>query len=282
MTNMPEEDKMPEKSEEIMVKEEPKQEVVEPTPVKEEVSKEPIKDDSPKEDIQIKEAQPDEGKETVAEKVETKNIFIAIAVVIGIFAVIIGGFYIYNNITGATVTSIDSLHQRNAEGKLDPDKGYIYNDYSFVYAQDLWWTEMFIGGKWVRTPLHFGPKDVDQLLVGGELHDDFNNGTDVYVAIDPAVNDKHYTLGISELSFNLVKGLNRRAVGSCTVEDEACVDRDIISCDNNPDRLPVIELVIANETKVILNDTCMLIQGQDFEFVKAIERVLYEWYGIIE
>ena len=93
--------------------------------------------------------------------------------------------------------------------------------------------------------------------------------------------DKYYTLALSELSFNIVKGLNRSISGTCTKENNICDNRTIVSC-NNSQGLPVIELALANETGIELLGNCLKISGQEYDLVKAVDRLLYQWYGVMK
>jgi hypothetical protein len=103
----------------------------------------------------------------------------------------------------------------------------------------------------------------------------------VYLAIDPEVVDKYYTLAISELSFNVVKGINRVPVGSCTKDNPACDNRTIVSCDNTQGK-PVIELALSDKAEVKMEGTCIKISGREYELVKAVDRVLLKWYGVMQ
>jgi len=210
-----------------------------------------------------------------------KGLLFIVLGIIGIFVLLIAGFNAYNYFTTAAVVSVDELHQDNLAGDLDEDEGYTYNGYSFVKADGLWWTEMNKFGTLLKIPLHFGPKELEDIPITGTLNPTFNEGDKVYIAIDPDVQNKYYTLAISELSFNTVKGMDRLPIGSCTKENWACDNRTIISCDNTQGK-PVIELVIENETKVELQGTCIKVSGREYGIVKAVDRILYQWYGVME
>lgn len=213
---------------------------------------------------------------------DTKSILITVIVLVGVFALFIGGFNFYNGITSAAVVNVDELHQDNLAGNLDEEEGYVYNGYSFVKADGLWWTEMDKFGTVLKVPLHFGPKEIEDLDIEGEFDPAFNVGEEVYIAIDPNVINKYYTLSVSELSFNVVKGMDRKPVGSCTETGNGCEDRDIISCENNPNNLPVVELALAEEPSIVVEGTCIKISGREYDIVKATDRLLYQWYGIME
>ncbi|MBU0459262.1 MAG: hypothetical protein KKH52_04100 [Nanoarchaeota archaeon] len=231
------------------------------------------------EQAELKESiEPDLG----AEAGDTKNILIGILVIIGLLAVSFGGFKVYDHFTSAEVLNVDQLHLDNLEGQLDEEEGYLYAGYSFIKADGLWWTEIQIKDKLLKIPLHFGPQELGEIEISGKLAPKFNLGNKVYIAIDPKVQNKYYTLSISELSFNMAKGIDRIPIGSCTEENWACENRTIVSCADNPDDLPTVELVLAEEAKIELEDTCIKISGNDYDLVKATDRLLYQWYGIMD
>ncbi|HLC81119.1 MAG TPA: hypothetical protein VJH68_00505 [Candidatus Nanoarchaeia archaeon] len=211
----------------------------------------------------------------------TKNILVLIGITIILFVIVISGFSIYNNITSAGIINLDDLHKDNLEGNLNEEiDGYVYNGFSFVKADGLWWTEINKFGTRLKIPLHFAPRELEGVIFTGDLNPAFNDGEDVYVAINPKVINQHYTLAISELSFNLAKGLDRRPVGSCTEENEVCEDREVINCENAEGR-PVIELMISETPEIEFQDTCIRVKGTGWELVKGVNRLLYQWYGVM-
>ena len=235
------------------------------------------------EEQEIQQDNVDLGKalEEEAPKGEGKVILMTFLVIVGVVALTIGGWNVYNNITSADVINIDDLHKENLEGNLDNEEGYIYNGFSVIKADDLWWTEVNRFGTLVKIPLRFGPKEVESIPMSGRLSPEFNKGEEVYISISPNVTNRFYTLAISELSFNVVQGIDRKPVGAWSEENNWGTDHTIVSCKNNPDNLPVIELAFENETKIEMIGSCILIQGQDEEIAKATEKVLYKWYGVI-
>ena len=225
---------------------------------------------------------PEENAEALSAKNDGKSLLILTGIVIGLFVLLFAGFRAYNSFTSASVVSIDDLHQQNLAGELDEDyEGYIYNGYSFVKVDGLWWTEMNKFGTLYKAPLHFAPRELENLIIGGTLDDTFNQGDAVYVTIDPTVQDKYYTLAVSELSFNIVQGMDRTPIGSCTEEDEACDNRTIISCETANGR-PTVELAVGPGPEITLQGSCIKIRGTEYGIVKAVDRLLYQWFGIMD
>lgn len=214
---------------------------------------------------------------------DNKIIIIIGIIVVGLFLAAIGGFSLYNNLTTAGTVTIDDLHQQNINDQLDEEQGYIYNGFSFVNVDGLWWTEMNKFGTLLKVPLHFGPRDLESIPLKGNLDPQFNVGEQVYIAIDPYAINKYYTLAISEFSFNLVKGMDRIPVGSCTKESPDCDNRTIINCNNAAGR-PVVELAFDEtaEPRIDFIGSCVKISGgTDYGIVKAVDRLLYQWYKVM-
>jgi len=228
---------------------------------------------------------PEEGSSTSS--VDTKAILIGIVALIGIFALIFGGFKLYDNMTGAQVIDIDQLHEDNLEGDLKDDEAYTYNGFSFVLAEGLWWTEAVVnkgdGNILLKVPLHFGPRDLENVTFTGTLSEDFNEGLDVYFAIDPTLADPYISLAISELGFNIIKGVGRKPVTACTFEDDICGDYEILSCENNPENKPIIEFVLDTEVEAAVekDGTCIKVIGHDYGIVRAADKLVLEWYDVI-
>jgi len=104
---------------------------------------------------------------------ETRNILIGVAVLIGIFVVVFGGFKLYDNLTSAAVIDIDELHDENLEGDLNNEEAYVYNGFSFVLVDGLWWTEVLkssdSGDTLLKIPLHYGPRDLEEVVYTGSV-----------------------------------------------------------------------------------------------------------------
>jgi hypothetical protein len=245
---------------------------IEPEP-QEELNIEPLKKQKVEDNI----------KEFQESNKDRKVIFIAVAAIIIIFAAVMGGFKIFGDSTSTSgqVTPIEELHKLNLDGELSDDRGQMYDGFSFVKYDGLWWTDLIILGKKVRIPLHYSPSEVEHIEITGNLSDEFNVGQEIFIAINPEIINKHYTLALSELSFNTAKGINRIPVGSCTKEDPACIDREIISC-ADPKGKPVVELALGKEPRLELIDSCIKVTGQDEDLVKATDRLLYYWYTIMK
>ncbi len=50
--------------------------------------------------------------------------------------------------------TLDEMHQANIEGKLPPEKGFSYGVYSFVYFDNLWYTQLSTEKSIFNIPFH--------------------------------------------------------------------------------------------------------------------------------
>ena len=215
-------------------------------------------------------------------KGDSKNVLILIGVLVAVFALSLGGFKLYNEFTAAGVVVLDDLHAQNLDGELDDDQGYVYNGFSVVKADGLWWTEVEVENRLIKIPLHFGPKEVEEIPVIGDLSPKFNGGSKIYMAIDPEVNyNKYYTLALSELNSNVLQGINRNLEAACSKENPVCENRTVINCDAAQEK-PVIELAVSQDAKVELLGTCIKVSGDGYDLVKAVNRLLYRWYMVMD
>lgn len=227
------------------------------------------------------------GEEMISKQTEemaqtsNKPVLIMVGVIVLIFVAAFTVFEFSNSITGSTVVTIDDLHQMNVEGELDSEKGYLYNGFSFVKEDNLWWTQIETPHQGlIMTPLHFGPKDLEDIPITGKLGKEFNKGNKVYILIDPLVQNQYYTLAVSEMSVNLAQGISRMPEAACTEEHYACENRPVINCEDSKE--PVIEFIIDDEASVKLDGACIKVSGRDADIVRSVDRLLYRWYRVME
>lgn len=212
------------------------------------------------------------------DKKSLKMVLITVLIIAGIF----GAFFIGRYFLGPGAdegSTIEDIHVDNIEGELDSEEGYMYNGFSFVYANDLWNTQFERKDTLYNIPLHYGPRDIKNVLIGGEGAIG-KNGT-VYITFDPDEEELGYVaLSAAELSLNLVHGVRVNPVAACTKNvTSACYDREIVTCANTDK--DVIYLRVAEKPAVVFNNNCVIIQGTEENLTKATDRFILYWYGIM-
>lgn len=217
-------------------------------------------------------------------KVEKKHLAWIIAIVVIVFGAIALSNFDWNTLGGSKVdtTALDlkELHRLNYEGELSAEQGQLFNEFSFVAQDGLWWTITIVGDTPTYMGLHFSPLQLGDVEVIGRP-DAESRGEEVYMAIDPEFTNKFYSLALVEFVNNLARGTPFVPVSACTTENEICEDRKIISCENNPDNLQVVELVYGGDTEVEFIGSCIRLSGEEMGIVQSADRLIYLLYNIM-
>jgi hypothetical protein len=228
----------------------------------------------------------EEKNTSMDEKVETKKIsdkiFIYIALgIILVVAAIIGLKFIFKEEAPKT---IDDLHKLNLEGKLPEDQGYIYSGYSFVKYDGMWHTQMMspLGTREYNIFFRYGPKEAIHVPIYGQLNLTlFNDAKDYYVTFNPMDEGLQYVaLAVNDFNQQMINIFFKIPIPACDRnETVACTTVPIINC-TNTDKL-VFYLKQADETAVNIYNNCIVVEGTDLELVRAVDKVLYTFYGIL-
>jgi len=224
-----------------------------------------------------------EVKEEVKEvKLKSDRMLIIMAIgLILIFAVLIGMRYLNQEVP----ETIDELHEYNLKGKLKPEQGYLYNEiYSFVKFEDLWFTQLVSpqGTRLYEIQFRYGPREVEEMDIIGTLDTELlNKAREYYVTFNPTGNDfSSVALAVGDFNAHMTKVFIKQPIAACDKSGtSACRDRPVITCDNT-DEL-VLYVKEANISRVSYDDNCILIEGSGFDLIKGVNRVLYDFYEII-
>lgn len=209
-----------------------------------------------------------------------KIIGILVLLIIVFIGIIIIG---YNFFLKEEVLTIDEMHQRNLAGKLDSEEGYIHNGYSFVHANGMWWTQVQREG----TPfvyniqLHYGAREVEDIPLIGDIHS-FREFNETYITFDPEEESHSYTaLASAELSINLASVIGIMPIAACSQNvSVTCHTAPIVTCDSGETS---ISMELSNTTtEVIAEGNCIRVIGNSTGLVKATDRLLLTWFGVME
>ncbi len=208
-----------------------------------------------------------------------RNFYLVIGAVIGVLLLLIFG---YQLVVGKTeVKTIDELHGENLAGRLKPDEGYLYNGFSFVKVNDQWWTrfQRTANGQTYNVQLRYGPRDLEDVSLKGD-YVYFLRFNATFVTFDPLGKNLSYVaLAASDISQAMVKIFDIATFPACTRQDNiSCTDLPIMEC--APGK-PVIYLKQDALPFVETMGTCIKLHGEGFGLVKAVDRLLLGWYGIM-
>ena len=172
-------------------------------------------------------------------------------------------------------------------GKILPQnyQGYDYNGFSFIKGKDMWVTQIQPPGenKLYTIELRYGPRELEEIPIIGRpisLFREIQKINKTYITFDPYGNNLKYVgLAIGDIDINLIKVLGIEPVAACTKEHSACNDTPIINCENT--KAPVIFVKQDPVAFVEQKENCLIVQGNDFELVKAADKLLLYLYGIM-
>ncbi|MEK6948681.1 MAG: hypothetical protein AABX34_00560 [Nanoarchaeota archaeon] len=242
----------------------------------EEMKEEPMKEES-----EARNEHAEEIKQDAPLKSDRTLLVAIILLLIGVAAVF-GAKYFFK----AEPLTIDDLHALNFKGKLKEEQGYLYKEiYSFVKFDDLWYTQLKSpkGTRLYNIQFRYGPKEVEEVKVEGILDTGlFDNAQDYYVTFNPTGNDfSSVALAVGDFNQQMTNIFFKQPIAACDRnETRACIDRQVITC-KDTDKL-VLYVKESNTSRVLYDDNCITIEGSGFDLVKGIDRVLYEFYGIME
>ena len=74
--------------------------------------------------------------------------------------------------------------------------------------------------------------------------------------------------------------MNIEPIAACSKNHSACSDRPIKNCDNTD--VPVILVKQDPVAFVEQRGNCLIVQGNDFELVKAADKLLLYLFGIVD
>jgi hypothetical protein len=158
----------------------------------------------------------------------------------------------------------------------------VYNYFEFQKIGGAWHTNWQRGNTTYDVSLRYSPLEVENVSVSGTGLNDTFMRQPFYLTFDPddnSTNFQYLALTMGELGLNLVRGLGAQIQIACTKNiSDACEAHPIITC---ADDQAVWYIRSANETKVLLQGNCIIIQGNELELVKAADRVLYHFYKIM-
>jgi hypothetical protein len=168
-----------------------------------------------------------------------------------------------------------------AHKEAKPD--LTYNYFEFYKVNDMWHTEWQNGDQVYDVGLRYSPLEVQNVTVTGiGLNSTFRR-LPQYITFDPDENQsdmKYIALGVGELGLNMVRALGSKIEMACTKNlTEACADHPILTCDNDEG---IYYIRTAEQPRVILAGNCLILEGKELDLIKAIDRILYSFYGIIK
>lgn len=164
------------------------------------------------------------------------------------------------------------------------------NGFTFTKIGKFWYTTIKnpILNQEYNVDFRYSPSQVKNITVIGNPKSFFDllkqNELDAaYITFDFRNNvTSAYSLAAADLS-KMLKVVNRvTLIAACTENiTDVCSKRPIVTCENQEDKSLVIFLKDSETPKISMIKNCLTIEGKNEELVKAYNKLLFIWYGIL-
>ncbi len=159
-----------------------------------------------------------------------------------------------------------------------------YNYFTFVKKDTHWLTDWQGKDQLYELGFRFTPFEAETVPISGTLNESFSDRELIYVTFDPLSEPgsfKYIGLAKAELLLVLNRALKLNTEEGCTQQDNnACIEEPIVDC-NNSDK-SVIYIKYDSPDQIILDNSCITIQGKEFNLIKSVDRLLYQWLKIMQ
>lgn len=216
-----------------------------------------IKKEVPESEVNSSES--DEKKEWV-DKNSSRNIIIAVIVILGLIILFFSIRYLYNPETNGD--------------------NYVYNGFKFTRVSNLWFTEVQINNKLFRISMRYSPRELEHISVEPGIYEKIVSSKKIYFTV-PGNLSSVAVLAITELG--RIVGtrygiLNIPSQSALTEGNETLVK----TCKDAVNGTGVILFKTGNTTAVYSDKNCVIVQGvEEWDIVRAADRVTFGLLGIM-
>ena len=170
----------------------------------------------------------------------------------------------------------------DAKMRKEAGNNVYYNGYHFMKVGILWST-MVPNPYYPVWYFHFNPKQVEDIPTEGNMSEEFRKARLIYVTFNPRENNLSYVaLVTGDLSLDLSKYFNQITRPACTLNTSDCENVTILTCDEaERDNITTIFLTQGGPAYIKYGKYCITIQGKEKDLVRASEKFMMKYYGII-
>ena len=159
-----------------------------------------------------------------------------------------------------------------------------YNNFVFTKQGDTWTTTWQHDRNTYLLQMRYFPQDIELVPLTGTINTTTWNQKNITITFDPNIleNYKYVALAAGELGLSLKRAMGRNPTFTCTTNQttqDACLEVQPATC--NSTTQPVILLNPQGPAEITFNQNCITLSGTDLELLRAADKLLYMWYGIV-
>ena len=189
------------------------------------------------------------------------------------------GSSIGDSISNVSVQII-SMYPINLTGFKQVDS-YSFGNYDFVQDESgLWLTEIPVDNIVYVVVLNYDPLSLQNLSVKGNIAEfyglmaEYNAST--VLAFDPKDDSEALSYAFVEITESLGKvGVD---VFPAMTESFGNSTLPVADCDG---KTPIIKIINSEDTSISYDDACLIISGKDTELIRAADRFIWNFYGVM-
>jgi predicted RNA-binding protein YlqC (UPF0109 family) len=176
------------------------------------------------------------------------------------------------------------LFGRNVEPVDLVNETIVYNNVTFYKNGQFWESRISVNDKPVDISIYYTPQELDAMDINikkNEFAKILGSLRKVYISFNPnSENLSQVGIASASLAESLAKVYGVEPKGAVLEEQEGLY-ADIITC--NLTDYPVVEIIEKDQdVSIEYEGNCLRIIGKDGDLVKATNKVLLGWYGIVD
>ncbi|MBN2458069.1 hypothetical protein JXB31_02975 [Candidatus Woesearchaeota archaeon] len=169
------------------------------------------------------------------------------------------------------------------------EDSYSYNHFKFEKRYGTWFTEsqeISADGRNLlfEIALVYGPRELEDVKVTGDIYN-FSRYHTVYITFDPTKEAfGNLTLANAEVTTKLAAHFGVTLITACTKNTTECIEfgAEIISCeDKNSTKNGIIFFDQEPGPEIVVDNNCAIIRGENSDIIKAADRFMLGYYGIM-
>ncbi|MBU4492858.1 MAG: hypothetical protein KKA61_00645 [Nanoarchaeota archaeon] len=195
-----------------------------------------------------------------SDKNSSRNIIIAVIVILGLIILFFSIKYLYHPKTN--------------------EDSYVYNGFKFTKVSNLWFTEVQINNKLFRISMRYSPRELEHIGVEPGIYEKIVSSKKIYFTV-PGNLSSVAVLAITELGriVGTRYGILNIPSQSALTEGNGTL---VKTCKDAVNDTGVILFKTGNTTAVYSDKNCVIVQGvEEWEIVKAADRVTFGLLGIM-
>ena len=186
----------------------------------------------------------------------------------------------------ALIAGLSFMGYKMSDPKTETPGMYEFNGFAFLEKGPYTKTQIQFGDNLFTIPLRFGPYDLENVTSKGNsstfASETAKESKVILLLDDWGTRNGNLSMAVNEISKNADRVLFIQTYAACTENTTTCANMNlsILNCDDA--EIPTVYFVNKGEPKISFDNKCVTLSGEGDGIVKAADRLLLNWFGIME